>query len=178
MDEEEPGQADAISPTPSAQSMPRVWWSLRLRSQKGKGRSGRGKKDLRRQCVTKKGRCYPAWRTTRPPSWKKTTNQKKNPINPMHRPSNNITRATRWRALRLQALRRDGYQCLQCGTRYRLEVDHIKAVRHAPELGFELSNLQTLCISCHSRKTRLEIGHPDLSPGRKEWRAFARKPLN
>ena len=84
--------------------------------------------------------------------------------------SRHITRGPRWRALRLEALRRDGWACVQCGGRHRLEIDHIEVVRIAPERAFDLTNLQTLCASCHTRKTRIECGHPVLSPERQQWR--------
>jgi 5-methylcytosine-specific restriction endonuclease McrA len=83
-----------------------------------------------------------------------------------------VTRTRHWKALRLQALRRDGWRCVKCGKPGR-EVDHIKPVRTHPELAFELANLQTLDSRCHSRKTRIEIGlgaEPD--PRAEEWRAF------
>lgn len=61
------------------------------------------------------------------------------------RHSAQVTRGQRWRALRMQALERDGWQCVQCGTRRGLECDHVKPVRDRPELAFVLSNLQILC---------------------------------
>jgi 5-methylcytosine-specific restriction endonuclease McrA len=90
------------------------------------------------------------------------------------RHSERITRTRRWKALRLQALRRDGWACVQCGARTGLEVDHIEPVRAAPERAFDLDNLQTLCGRCHARKTRLEVGHPPLSPERRKWRDLLR----
>lgn len=86
-----------------------------------------------------------------------------------------ITRTERWKALRQQALRRDGFACLCCGARGRLEVDHIKPVRSHPELAWDLGNLQSLCPSCHTRKTRLECGHPPLSEDRSKWRTAVRQ---
>ena len=84
-----------------------------------------------------------------------------------------VIRTKRWKALRQEALRRDDYQCVQCGARAcRLEVDHILPVRDRPDLSYELSNCQVLCSSCHARKTRLEIGFPDISPERRKWRDF------
>lgn len=83
----------------------------------------------------------------------------------------------RWPALRLQALRRDSFQCVKCGNRGRLEVDHIEAVRNRPDLAFSLDNLQTLCGSCHNSKTRLERGLPPADPERRKWRALLRKRL-
>lgn len=88
------------------------------------------------------------------------------------RHSASVIRTRRWKALRLEALRRDGWACVSCGARGRLEVDHVKPVRDAPELSFDLGNLQCLCPSCHTRKTRIECGHTAPSPGRLKWRAL------
>ena len=87
-----------------------------------------------------------------------------------HRHSAAVIRSKRWKGLRIEALRRDGWACVQCGARGRLEVDHIKPVRDAPDLAFDLGNLQALCPSCHTRKTRIECGHKDPSPDRLKWR--------
>ncbi|SFP35252.1 HNH endonuclease [Tranquillimonas alkanivorans] len=81
-----------------------------------------------------------------------------------------VYRDKRWPALRMAAKRRDGWRCVQCGSRHRLEVDHVLPVRENPGLAFDLGNLQTLCGSCHGRKTRLECGHPPLSDDRQKWR--------
>ena len=91
------------------------------------------------------------------------------------RHSRHITRGPRWCALRMQALRRDGWACVQCGARHRLEIDHIEAVRHAPEKAWDLDNLQTLCTACHSRKTRLDRGLPPVTPERRRWREMLRE---
>lgn len=91
------------------------------------------------------------------------------------RHSKKITRGQRWKALRMQALDRDGWQCVQCGTHARLECDHIKPVRDAPELAYALQNLQILCGSCHARKTRLEVGHKPLPKARQDWRNLLHK---
>lgn len=86
------------------------------------------------------------------------------------RPSAKAWRDKRWPALRLAAKRRDGWACVQCGSKHRLEVDHVLPVRDRPDLSFVLTNLQTLCGSCHAKKTRVEVGHPELSPERQAWR--------
>lgn len=62
-----------------------------------------------------------------------------------------------WQVLRQQALRRDGYECIQCKAEGKvstgtLEVDHIKDIEHYPSLRLTLSNLQTLCKYHHNRK--------------------------
>jgi len=81
-----------------------------------------------------------------------------------------VYRDRRWPALRLMAKRRDGFRCVACGARGRLEVDHVLPVRTHPERAFDLSNLQTLCGKCHGAKTRIECGHTPLSPERQKWR--------
>jgi 5-methylcytosine-specific restriction endonuclease McrA len=79
-------------------------------------------------------------------------------------------RDRRWPALRLLALRRDGWKCVKCGSRHRLEVDHILSVATRPDLAFDLDNTQTLCGSCHAKKTRQERGIGDTDPERNRWR--------
>lgn len=90
------------------------------------------------------------------------------------RHSAKVTRGPRWKALRMQALDRDGWQCVQCGERRRLECDHILPVRTHPELAYTLSNLQILCAKHHSAKTRIEVGHKPLTPKRQQWRDLLR----
>lgn len=90
------------------------------------------------------------------------------------RHSARVIQSRRWPALRLQAKRRDGFRCVGCGARGRLEVDHVQPVRTHPELAFDLSNLQTLCVSCHSRKTRIECGLGSHDPGREKWKELVR----
>lgn len=94
-----------------------------------------------------------------------------------HRYSAAVLRSRRWKALRLQVLRRDGWRCVKCGGLHRLEVDHIKPVRTHPELAFDLANLQTLDARCHSRKTRVEVGLgvETNDPERDAWAALVRE---
>ncbi|GAB5350744.1 HNH endonuclease [Qipengyuania sp. 483] len=84
--------------------------------------------------------------------------------------SRHITRGPRWKALRMQALERDGWACVRCGVHTGLECDHVEPVRTHPHLAFTLSNLQILCGRCHAQKTRQELGHEPLSAERQEWR--------
>ena len=69
-----------------------------------------------------------------------------------------------WEKVRLRALDRDGYLCQHC-LKYddRLvpakHVDHIKPFHGKNDpLRLALSNLQSLCQPCHSRKTAKEDG--------------------
>jgi 5-methylcytosine-specific restriction protein A len=87
-----------------------------------------------------------------------------------HRHSKRVTRTRQWQVLRMAVLERDGWACVDCGARRRLEVDHIRPVRTHPELSYSLANCATRCRVCHARKTRVEIGHKPTSPARQEWR--------
>jgi 5-methylcytosine-specific restriction endonuclease McrA len=69
-------------------------------------------------------------------------------------------------------LERDGFRCKGCGCDGRLEVDHVKPVRTHPELSYTPGNLQALCPSCHTKKTRLECGHKPPSEDRTAWKGF------
>jgi 5-methylcytosine-specific restriction endonuclease McrA len=74
----------------------------------------------------------------------------------------------RWRALRLEAKRRDGWKCAGCGSRVGLEVDHIEPVDRRPDLALVLGNLRTLCRDCHIAKTKAERGR-SLTEDRAAW---------
>jgi 5-methylcytosine-specific restriction endonuclease McrA len=86
-----------------------------------------------------------------------------------------VLRSKRWKSVRYQAKQRDGWQCVQCCAKGRLEVDHIQPVRTHPERAYDLTNLQTLCVSCHSRKTRIEIGLGVENPKRDAWKELVRE---
>ncbi len=90
------------------------------------------------------------------------------------RHSRHVTRGPRWKALRRQALDRDGWQCVVCGARHRLEIDHIEPVRTRPDLAWTLSNLQVLCARHHTQKTRIEVGHAPPDPAREAWKSLVR----
>jgi 5-methylcytosine-specific restriction protein A len=66
----------------------------------------------------------------------------------------------RWRALRRLKLDADP-MCVACERNGIVtpanEVDHIVPVSTNPDGMFDYDNLQSLCKSCHSRKTRNEI---------------------
>jgi len=68
-----------------------------------------------------------------------------------------------WRRLRAWWLARHPL-CVACSSPAN-EVDHIKPRSSAPELSYSLQNLQSMCKSCHSRKTNKE-GRSNHSRGR------------
>jgi len=89
-----------------------------------------------------------------------------------HRHSKRITSTRRWQVLRMAVLERDGWACVDCGaTRGRLEIDHVKPVRARPDLAFDPANCAARCTPCHTRKTRIECGHPApiITPERQAW---------
>lgn len=70
-----------------------------------------------------------------------------------------------WRRVRLLALQHDHYLCQACLKKNRFttatEVHHIKPLEEYPELGLELSNLQSLCWDCHEEtKHRSSVSLP------------------
>lgn len=64
-----------------------------------------------------------------------------------------FTNDPRWRRLRLVVLSEEPV-CRCCQRELSTDVDHIKPRRTHPELAWDRSNLQGLCRSCHSEKTR------------------------
>ena len=60
-----------------------------------------------------------------------------------------------WRRLRAVLLSGEPW-CRACRTEWAAEVDHIVPIS-AGGGAYELSNLQPLCKSCHSRKTMSEL---------------------
>lgn len=67
---------------------------------------------------------------------------------------------SRWDRIRLQALKRDHYLCQPCQTKGRVtpakEVDHI--VPKSKGGTDDLTNLQSICIDCHTAKTAQDEG--------------------
>lgn len=65
-----------------------------------------------------------------------------------------LYKTDRWERLRLRVLVESAYQCAQCGdVTVRLEVDHIRPHRGDLRSFWDRSNLQALCVACHTRKT-------------------------
>lgn len=58
-----------------------------------------------------------------------------------------------WNQVREKVLKRDDFECVECGSSENLEVDHIQAVAKGGSL-HDPSNLQTLCRECHKKKGR------------------------
>ena len=63
----------------------------------------------------------------------------------------------RWRVLRLDVIRAEPFcrHCAELGRRVlTTDVDHIRKHGGDPRLFWDRDNLQGLCRSCHTRKTR------------------------
>ena len=88
--------------------------------------------------------------------------------------SRGLYSSIRWKRVRLQVFNRDGYKCTQCGRRGRLECDHIRRLKAGGD-PFALSNLRTLCRSCHIAKTAKENRKP-VHPEVQAWQNFIQKP--
>jgi 5-methylcytosine-specific restriction endonuclease McrA len=60
---------------------------------------------------------------------------------------------------RLKVLKRDEYQCFDCGEvkRGQMEADHIYSWKNYPRLRYVLENGQTLCADCHLVKTKAQL---------------------
>jgi 5-methylcytosine-specific restriction enzyme A len=61
--------------------------------------------------------------------------------------------------VREYVFQRDNYQCKSCGETSKLAIDHI--IPLASGGSNDLSNLQTLCISCNSQKKHYFDPHFD-----------------
>lgn len=87
-----------------------------------------------------------------------------------------VHRDRRWPPVRLAAKRRDGWRCVRCGGRIRLEVAHIISAASRPDLAYELSNVRTLDWQCHILETQAERSN-ELDPRRQAWRDLLKTPL-
>lgn len=57
-----------------------------------------------------------------------------------------------WRELRYKVFKEYGRECMCCGARKHLHVDHIKPRSRYPTLELEFENLQVLCEDCNLGK--------------------------
>lgn len=64
---------------------------------------------------------------------------------------------TTWKKLREAVLARDNHLCQECLRQGYIEeakhVDHIEPAVKRPDLFWQMDNLQSLCASCHTKKT-------------------------
>lgn len=72
------------------------------------------------------------------------------------KPRNKLYGTTRWEVTRLHVLQANPI-CVVCNQAVASQVDHIVPFQEGDNF-FDLSNLQSLCPTCHSRKTSAEDG--------------------
>lgn len=58
-------------------------------------------------------------------------------------------------SIRAEKLIEANYECVNCKSNKKLELDHIVSVYASKELAYEKSNIQVLCKKCHLEKHRL-----------------------
>ena len=78
---------------------------------------------------------------------------------------------SKWAAVRLAVLDRDGWRCTRCGKAGKLEVHH---VHHLEKGGaeYDVDNLRTLCLDCH------HVTHSKLIPHAvQRWRDLVNEML-
>ena len=77
-----------------------------------------------------------------------------------HKASQTFYQSSAWKKTRRAIMNRDNYLCTRCLQHHEFNeahiVDHIVPLRVDWSLRLVHSNLQSLCQSCHSRKTRRE----------------------
>lgn len=69
-----------------------------------------------------------------------------------------IRKSEGYKNWRTAVFKRDNFICQECGTGGKLHAHHIKTFAAFPELRFEISNGQTLCVPCH-KKTPSYLRH-------------------
>ena len=83
----------------------------------------------------------------------------------------------RWARTRRAVFERDGWRCVRCGRAGRLECDHVVPLEADPgQDPYDPDGLQTLCGSCHIRKTAAENRRP-LTPEELAWRGLVSELL-
>ena len=61
------------------------------------------------------------------------------------------TNARPWREIQAAVKHRDQYQCVRCGSRRNLEVDHVVELHEGGD-PTDMANLQVLCRGCNRAK--------------------------
>jgi len=59
---------------------------------------------------------------------------------------------SKWQRVRKAAFERDGYKCQICGSQKNLCGHHVQERAKHPELAYEVTNIITLCKSCHAKQ--------------------------
>ena len=73
----------------------------------------------------------------------------------------------RWALVRQIVFRRDGYRCMKCGKRGRLEAHHSPPLTAGAD-PYDVTGIFTYCRTCHISEHRIV----DDTPGRSAWLEF------
>ena len=82
----------------------------------------------------------------------------------------------RWARVRVKVLDRDGWACVKCFHKGRLEVDHITPLEDGGAV-YDETNLQSLCKNCHFEKSQEERKGKPTSREVQEWQRYLTKTL-
>lgn len=73
--------------------------------------------------------------------------------------------SARWRKFRAWFLAQpENALCAHCKREPATEVNHLREVRDCPDLALDPSNVEGLCLSCHSRHTAKTTGFGRCNP--------------
>ena len=78
----------------------------------------------------------------------------------------------RWRAVRLKALDRDGWGCVKCGHKGRLQVDHRIALEDGGAVYDTKATCKRFVFDCHFLKSQEERKGKPTPPEVLEWRKY------
>ena len=68
-------------------------------------------------------------------------------------------RDPRWQKCRLKIMERDGFSCVDCGSKDRtMHVHHLKYIKGFDPWDYDEKDMETLCEDCHKQKTILQKG--------------------
>lgn len=90
-----------------------------------------------------------------PNRWDKSDYEKRKAPRMYHGMPPSFYKSKRWKQAAALAYNRDRGYCQMCGQlAYQHNIDHIIPIapKSSDRLKYDLSNLQTLCISCHNEK--------------------------
>lgn len=75
-----------------------------------------------------------------------------------------LLKDSRWQDKRYQILERADYACESCGSRYALQIHHVRYVHGRQPWDYMNSELRCLCSDCHETAHGLRIDFPKAIP--------------
>ena len=71
--------------------------------------------------------------------------------------------SVKYKEWRQKVYERDGYKCIKCGSKEKINAHHIYSYKYYPEKRYDLENGITLCEKCHT-KLHQQYGYDTLEP--------------